>query len=333
MKTILVSCSDDRYGRKDGKYEETQNKITNLFTHNPQFGIDIHLDMKWEDIAESDFYHKNKVLLNNTDAARNGRAYKPYAILNGLNLIEDNDFLIYTDCSPEMWKTFKEDIILSPIYNLNVIKELTVKNNNILNAFIKWDLKPLSKGQLGIHTHRHFTTDCCMNKMRLKFYEDSFMGASGMWCIRKTKETVDFIEEWLFYNCIDECCSLGKSEIPNDTSYWEKESHAVFGEVGYKMGHRHDQSISGLLLNRMNQKLVDIIYNDLNPYNFLQFCRTDSKYEFIDSNPIIPVGSIVINKQGTEMKVFRMENEQYVVGQNEQSCYATSRENIKLINK
>ncbi len=69
----------------------------------------------------------------------------------------------------------------------------------------------------------------------------------------------------------------------------------------------------------------------MHPYNFLQFCMVGEKYSFIESNPKIEKGDTVINKEGTEMKLWKIEGDKYVVGALEESCYATDRQNLKLI--
>lgn len=326
IKTVLVTVSDDRFGRKDGRYSEIQDRITDLFT-----GYDPNLliaPYKWDDIQNSQFYLENKTLLDNTDMARNGVAYKPYAILNEFRNLADGEFLIYTDCSADLWK----EVEPFDRFDLNIIQNLCEKNNDILTAFIKWDMKNIAPGDLGIATHKNFTLNRCMDKMGLRFYEDAYQCASGMICIRKTPQTLILAQEWLKWNCIDECCALGWADKERDTSFWKAESYApTFGEPGYKMGHRHDQSILGLLLARTNQKFVDILYNQMNPLNFLQFCRPDIEYDFIDSLPRLVIGDIVENKQGTEMNVFDIEDGKYIVGQSTASCYATKRENLKKV--
>ncbi|MDQ3047066.1 MAG: hypothetical protein M3R27_05915 [Bacteroidota bacterium] len=325
--TALVTISDDRFGRKDGKYSETQDKIRQIFKSNDHFGIDKFIMWKWEDFETTNTYLNNMTLFDNTDAARNGRAYKPAVILMALEELKENDFLIYTDCSPEIWNMDADYKIDTEFIDIDVLKGLCVQNNDILTAFVKWDDKPIGTDDLGIHTHKNFTLDRCIDRMNLRFYKDAYMHASGMWVIRKTKKTVKLIEDWLAYNLIDECCSLGWAHIPNDDSFW------TGAEENTKMGCRHDQSISGLLLARINQKFVDIVYNDMHPYNFLQFARKDHEYKFIECLPKIDIGDSVVNKQGTEMKVWRIETGHYVVGQLEASLYATSRENLKLIKK
>ena len=321
---ILVTVSDDRFGRKDGNYGKTQDKIEHIFKINTHFGINKFLTVKWVDIESSPFYKTNESLLKHTDAGKNGRAYKPYAILQGLKSINEGDYLIYTDCSPEMWSMGRGFMVKPEYFDVEVLKNLCKNNNDILTCFVKWKNSNLAKGDNGIHTHRWFTTNRCIDTMGLRFYEDGYQHASGMWVIRKTAETIEFVDEWLKWNLIDECCALGSVGGTAD-EYWNDPIEST------KVGHRHDQSISGLLLNKTNQKFVDILYNEMNPYNFLQFARKNTEYKFIESLPPLNIGDKVINRQGTEMEVWKMEGDKYVVGKLQESCYASERQNLKKI--
>lgn len=318
----FVTVSDDRFGRKDGLYSDTQDRITELIS--PM--VDGLKAWKWEDIIKTDFYLQNKTLLDNTDAARNGRAYKPFVILEGLNRINEEDFLIYNDCSPELW----QDVNISG-YDIEVIKQLCVQANDILVPFIRWGSKTLMPGELGEATHSNYTLNRCMDRMGLRFYEDAYMCASGMICIRKTDATVSLITEWLKWNCIDECCALGYAHIPDDASFWEAESHPVFGTPGYKLGCRHDQSILGLLLAKSNHRFVEAETKDVHFANFLQYCRPDASYTFTECLPVINKGDTVINKQGTKLTVFDIHDNKFIVGVSNASMYATHRQNLKLI--
>jgi hypothetical protein len=340
--TILVTVSDDRFGRKNSKYSITQDKIAHIIGSNPQFGVDkLHM-WKWEAIEKTDFYKQNKTLLDNTDASRNGRAYKPYVILKALEEVSFGDYVIYTDCSPEMWNMPYDFQLPLNKFSLDVIHNLCKSNRNILTCFVKWSNKPLEEGELGSHIHKYFTLNRCMDKMGLRKFEDCYMHASGMWCIRKTEDTLSLVKEWLKWNCDEDCCSMGRIAIPDDYSFWNAES-----QLG-KMGHRHDQSISGLLVNNAGHKLIDILYNNMNPYNFLQYTRTDEVYSFIDPHNVkveqnnketntsdISINDIVINERGTELKVFRIEKGEdgenlYIVGKSDASLYATTKEYLKL---
>lgn len=328
---ILVTVSDDRFGRKNGAYEITQSKIKEFINKNPQLNI-VNINWTFKDITDTIFYRLNKTLLDNTDAARNGRAYKPFVILETLKGIPDGDFIIYNDCSPEMWY---DNMAIDGYYDTNKLKALCEQNGGILSAFVKWDTRPIPKDGLGIHTHENFTTERCIKTMGLEKYTRSFMHASGFMVIQKLPHTMQFMEEWLHWNTNDECACLGKADVPGDYSYWDH------NEEFKKMGHRHDQSVSGLLINKYNYKLIDIIYNTpFHTYNFLNFCKRNVQYKFIDSNynpeteRRIKKGDTVTNTQGTELKVFEIFPadgiECFHVGLHRESMYRTTANEIKL---
>ncbi len=336
QKTLLCTVSDDRFGRKEGLYQATQKNILNLFQFNPHFGIKDFLMLTWDDISKTKFYEDNKTLLDNADAARNGRVYKPYTIKTALDSLNEGDFLIYTDCSPEMWK-ISPDFYLGPELNLKVLKTLCTQNNGILSYFVKWDTRNIGAGELGIHTHDNFTTHRCIDKMGLQQHSANFMHASGMIVLQKSQRTVDFVNEWLYWNCIDECACLGRANVPGDYSFWD------FKEEFTKMGHRHDQSISGLLINKMGNNLIDIVHNtSFQTYNFLNLCLPNYKYSFIDPNTIIngprrlKKGDKVKNQQDQELFIFEFRpshgTEWILVGPHRESCYLTTKDKLTLIN-
>lgn len=284
---LLVTVSDDRFGRKGGLYEETQNKIKIIFENNTFFGIDNFQMWNWKDIIKTDFYKENKLLLDHSDPSKNGRVYKPFVIYEGLNSIEYGEFLIYTDCSPEIW-TFSSDYKIDKnIFKPEILKNLCLNNNGILTAHVKWDDRiHVPKGERGYHTHENFTSERCINRMGMREYKYSLQHASGMFVIQKTPDTLEFVKEWLYWNSIDECASLGPVNT-QDCSYWAEES-ITHGKVG----HRHDQSISGLLINKRNNKLIETSesyerpLSGIHPYNFLQFSSNKFNYTFLDSNPL-----------------------------------------------
>jgi hypothetical protein len=332
--TFLITVSDDRFGRKQGGYRETQNLINELTWNWP---ISKHFGYTFEDIKRLPTYTANKKLLDNIDPARNGRAYKPIAIYNALTQISFGDYLIYNDCSPELWRTpFAPGQPLQAKYDLNVLRRLVDNNNDILTTFVKWDTAREYTNGLGIHTHANFTTDRCISRMGLWNHRHDFQHASGLVVIRKTAETQEFVREWQHWNTIDECCALGWAHIEDNYDFWN-------AELGVKMGHRHDQSISGLLLNKRGAMLADMPpHDDVSPFNFTQFCRTDWDYKFISSiNPHKPeeqeiiVGSTVMNTEGTFVTVYRFEEKDgermAAVGKHVSSCYLSSLQNLKLI--
>jgi len=261
MSTIkLITVSDDRNGRKGGLYEATQWKIAQLLDGWISQGI-WTIDM----IINCD------PLMQNIDSDKNGRVYKPWVIREALSVMREGDFLIYNDCSPEMWP---DEIDLSK-YDLEVIKRLTEESNGLLVGFVKWSDKHLEPGDLGIHTHRWFSLDNWLNYYCDDGYRDSFLCASGMICIKKSAATFAIVNEWLDYNRMAKFSCRNISE--HEDSYFDP------GTMG-KLGNRHDQSILSLILNTHDWNYCDIVYNDLNPYNFLNFCLPGHDYKFINSN-------------------------------------------------
>jgi hypothetical protein len=100
--------------------------------------------------------------------------------------------------------------------------------------------------------------------------------------LQKTEKSLNFIEEWLKFNLIDEAASLGY--INNDTTNNNINRNFWNEEYIYKSGHRHDQSISGLLINKMDNNLVIAPNNVYPKFNFLSYCLLNYNYEFINSN-------------------------------------------------
>lgn len=284
MKTLFTTVSDDRASRKGGKYSESQDNILELLT-NSSLGIDIYHFWKRSDIIDTSFYRDNKIMLDNPDPDMNGRCYKPFVVLEGLKMLDEGDLLIYNDVSPEMWKDFSS--VNTNLYSLDVVRKLCADNGGILTAAAN------RCGVINDHSHENYTLERCINKMEMQEYRCGLQHASGMMVLQKSKRSLDFAEEWLHWNLIDECASLGpvrENEFGPTASesngyvilcdrfaYWNEEVAAGYG----KLGHRHDQSISGLLINRMKNKLV----TETTGYCFLNFCQKDKEYVFVDSNP------------------------------------------------
>ncbi len=259
----LVTVSDDRSGRKGGMYGATQTKINNLIGNSQMDIIQEHYTI--DDLIDCD------PMMVNIDGGKNGRVYKPWAIQNELKKMNNGDYLIYNDCSPELWSG---EIDVNK-YDLNVIRSLTERANGFLVGFVKWDKKPIGPGEYGIHTHDNFTLESCIEIMHGEAQRYSYLCASGMICLRKIPLTVAIIDKWLNFNRIKECSCLNYSDIEN--SYWDL-------KPGKKFGNRHDQSVLSMVLNQLDWNYCDIAYNEMNPYNFLNFCLPNHDYQFINSN-------------------------------------------------
>lgn len=256
----LTTVSDDRSGRKGGQYQATQKKIAEY--------LGDWIEQRHYNIADLPPFSP---LLLNEDAAKNGRVYKPWVINNELMELDNGDYLIYNDCSPELWEGMQS----LTEYSLDVIKELCDRAGGILVGFVKWDSRHIPPGGLGRHTHHFFTLDNLLKDYCNDKYRESFQCASGMICIKKTALTIAIIFDWLSWCGREEYSTMNIDETEDD---W------YAGKPGHKMGNRHDQSILSLILNECNQSYCDIVYNELNPYNFLNFCLPGHDYKFINSN-------------------------------------------------
>jgi hypothetical protein len=280
-KTVLTTISDDRSGRKGGIYEATQDKMWKIFTLNEFIDKQQPWNISYITHSIDDeiqaFYQQNKVMLDNKDAAINGRLYKPYVINEGLKTLDEGDYLIYNDCSPEMWTMDEDFEIDKNIYDIEVIKNLCKQAKDFLVAFVKWAPENFKEKPLGFHTHHYFTLEPCIKAMRAEKYRNSYQCASGMICIRKTAFTSSLVQKWLNWNRIPECACIGYPDKPGDQTFWDEKED-------FKLGCRHDQSILSILLNKLDWSFVDILYNNISPYNFLNFCRLDANYKFINSN-------------------------------------------------
>jgi SAM-dependent methyltransferase len=274
---ILVTVADDRSGRKEGKYGETQDYIEDLFRAHPEFGIDKYLMWNWDDIKSSRYYNIYKDQLDLEDAELSGRLYKPLLIKEGLDMIEDGEFLIYNDTSIELWKGL--DGLDWSKYSSDVLKELCLRNGGILTSHVEFNYDN-EAGYVGIgypdnrhyydvpghHTHETFTRSACMDIMDPdRKYLHCLQHASGFIVIQKNEKSIKFINDWINYNTIYDCHT------------------AVVGEP-----HRTDQSISGMLINRLSNKLVYSLlgydqFKVINPYNLLSFSQVETDYKFIDS--------------------------------------------------
>lgn len=275
-RVVMATVSDDRHKRKNGMYGSTQRKIRTILERNDQFGIDGLYFYTFDDIRDSEFYRVNEAMLRYDDPSINGRCYKPYVIRCALDNVSDGDYVIYNDVSPEWWEV-GEDFVIGDEYQLDVLKNLCITNGDILSCKVSW---MGFDGVFANHTHEYFTTERCMRYMGMERYRHCLQHASGMMVFRKSGRSMNYVERWLRYNVIDQCASL--SDVVTGEDYWGEEVN-----VHEKIGHRHDQSISGLLVNDMGLRLLDVPdYWSPYPtkaYNFLSFCRTDFRYSFVES--------------------------------------------------
>ncbi len=304
MRTVLVTVSDDRFGRKNGQYRETQEKIINILEKLlPKLNFATYVE------SDIDAWSQTWPILQSLDPAINGRAYKPLAVEDAFDHLDYGDFLIYSDCSPEMWNLLPSNF--DTTYSLEPLHRLCIANNGILSYFVKWDTCKLGPNDKGSHVHKYFTTDLCIDTMQMRQYKDCYQHAGGTLVLQKNSMTVEFVNKYLLYSMMPECSALGR--VDGDYSFWTDK------EDRYKMGHRHDQSITGLLVNALNPQCLDPDYAPPggtaaipHPYNFLNMCIHGSMYNVIKTNSgfrdngRVRKGDKVKNKKGVVLNVFEV---------------------------
>lgn len=279
---ILCTVADDRCGHKGGKYTKTQQGIYDFFNRY-DVGISNFNMWAWEDIQASKHYQTYRHMLDVVSPAHNGRLYKPLLIRDSLDKIEMGDCVIYNDTSPEMWAwLLRLNEFDTSNYDLNIIRELCESNNGILSTHCNWGAHLV--GEPGAHTHDHFTSDLCIETMGAEEYRYCIQHASGLIVIKKQPDTIDFVDEWIKYNAMPECSGMGRA-TPGSQDSVALEITPIDKGGGGKLGHRHDQSVSGILLNRRNGKIIKQQYNShhlgTSVYLFLNYCQKRMHYDWI----------------------------------------------------
>ena len=168
---------------------------------------------------DSDFMNKNNLILN---CARGGGywLWKPYIINETLKKINDNDIIFYLDSKYYFIKNFT-----------NLYSEY-MKNNNIL----VWKNKP---NQIDYYMKNWCKMDVIVkyNMFDKVFNENALDGWGGAIIIRKTTETIKYMQEWLDMCCIYEDITDSVSTIENSNLFIE---------------HRHDQVLLSIILHKYN---------------------------------------------------------------------------------
>lgn len=197
-------------------------------------------DRKW--LEQTDFYRKNKKIL---DIKRGGGAYlwKPYVILHTMNLINDGDVVFYLSAGSNYFGDLYVNIN-SNITNVNLMDylRLVMNEKDII----------LTEG-FGFKNSRMTKRDAfvLMNCDEEKYWEASQLHAGSI-VIKKTKQMVEIMEEYLMYceneNILTEMDNIcGKLNLPDYND------------------HRYDQSVL------TNLKIKYNLYSEAGLRNFIKF--------------------------------------------------------------
>lgn len=216
-----------------------QGKLSGLFST-----INVYTD---KELKETEFYKEHGHFIENNPKGYGYWLWKPYFILKTLESMTD-EYLIYMDSGCEINYNH-----INKLDYINNYKKIAINNPIIPHLFRE-----------GFPDKQMFA-DVKYTKMDLFNYlsmEDnplilSTQVEAGLLFIRKCKETIDFVKEWL------EIAIRENYRFLNDTPSTLK-NHENF------IGHRHDQSIFSALFKK---KMYHENFLKCNPTDLLWYGR------------------------------------------------------------
>lgn len=235
MNVSIVNLSNDLYRNSRERLNDSAVKfgITQIFSHD------------FENIKNTEFYRKNKSLLD-TPKGLGYWSWKPYIILEALKKVNDGDIVVYADCGLEIIDN------LAPLLDIVNNKEdiLLFSNGNLLNA--RWTKRDC------------FILMECDNKD----YWYSLQCDAAFSLFKKTGKSISFVEEWLRY-------ALDTRIISSDKNVMGGKNIPGFRE------HRWDQSILSLLAKKTNIEFYRVPSQFGNHYKCPAF-RVDNEFNCIN---------------------------------------------------
>lgn len=178
-----------------------------------QFGIDRVISYKREDIIGTEFYHKNKTILEKERGAGYW-AWKPYIISETLSKVEKNAIVVYSDADNLFFNP------MEPLFRLCLEQEGMI-------LFKTMPIAPLNKNW----TKRD--SFVLMGCDSVEYWNGDQLWA-GCSIFQNNQRSRDFIKEWLDY------CS-------NEHIVTDKENICRMENFPEFIEHRYDQSVFSLL--------------------------------------------------------------------------------------
>ncbi len=209
MKKYLVSYSTKGFYKRHDELRKSASK----------FGIANHISFYDKDLFKTDFYRKNKLVLDNPKGA-GFWLWKPYYIKQALKKIDDGDLLFYVDAA----SIFIEDP--APIFKIAEENE---------RGIVAFDTRPL--------TNKKFCRRDAFKNLNLDYekFWNCWHVIGTMLLIKKNAFSVAFIDEWL------QACENPFSLVNNNNSNdYKTESEELEGFID----HRSDQSMLTLIVNK-----------------------------------------------------------------------------------
>lgn len=212
MKKYLISFATPNFYKSQRKLNRSALK----------FGIDQCISFKFKDLKKTEFYRKNKKVLDQ----KRGAGYwlwKPYLILNTLLKVQEGDIVIYSDSGVEIIKDLK------PLTDICQSRD----------GLMFFQVHNQDDRYGGRHINRMWTKRDCFVLMGAdtEEYYNSGQVAGSPQLYLKNEKNIRFVQEWLSY-CEDPIILTDK---PNTCG---------LDNLPEFIEHRHDQSVLSILTRR-----------------------------------------------------------------------------------
>jgi hypothetical protein len=222
----VVTYADDRFKRKNGGYKRTQARIAPVLARHPE--IKRVIELNENDLFKSDLYKTHKAVYDQHFFAGAGYSFKPFFIKQALQEITDGEYILWHDCSPEIWP--QENIDYNGM-SLRPLMDLCDKNSGILMP--AWTDRR--------HTHRRFTQPKCLELMGLNHLQHNRQGSASWVLVRKNAFSLRLVDEWLSYILQPDCAET-HTEVD------------IRKDIPEFVQNRHDQSVLSLLFLKYGLK-------------------------------------------------------------------------------
>lgn len=235
MKVVLTNLSNKLY-------EQSRMRLNNSARQHEISEIN---SFDFEDLKKYSFYEENKRILD----APKGIGYwlwKPFIILETMKSISDDDIIVYSDCGIELVES------IDPL--ITICKEqqpvLLFANENLKNKF--WTKRDC-----------FVLMDCDSKK-----YWNGLQSDAAFSLFRKSKESIEFLNEWLKYST-DERILTSQPNVCGKKNFF-----------GFKE-HRWDQSVLSLLAIKHDIELFRVPTQFGNHYKAAEY-RIEGEFNCVN---------------------------------------------------
>jgi len=200
--------------------DNTHNNYIDRLLHSVKtYGEEFNIIIYDKNDIDNEFMEKNNSILK-CDRGGGYWLWKPYIINETLKKINYNDIIIYIDSKYYFIENFTK-LYVDYMKNNDLLVWKNKPNEQI------WYMKNWCK--MGV-IHKYNMFDKVFNENA----EDCWGGAM---VLKKTENTINYIQEWLDMCCVHEDITDAESKIENAEIFIE---------------HRHDQSLLSILLHKYN---------------------------------------------------------------------------------